>query len=197
MPRSRGCILRSAAIVPQTAPRYVTSVARRNSSGVVSPTGAKTVVIALFTQTSSGPKRSSICPAASSTASASATSSGSTSASPPSSSTSVAVARSRSSPRAINPMRAPSRAKRRTVARPTPAEAPVTAITFIALRTTRVGDPKNAGATGSSSARRHRAPRRSASHPRRDRSRRADFSGRRARRPTGPGRIVRPAKAQL
>ena len=45
----------------------MTSVARRNSSGVVSRTGAKTVAIALFTQTSSGPKRSSIREAASST----------------------------------------------------------------------------------------------------------------------------------
>src|SRR5205085_11709076 len=46
VPRLRGRMCRSAAIVPCTKPRYVTSVTRRNSSGVISHTGEKTVTIA-------------------------------------------------------------------------------------------------------------------------------------------------------
>ena len=41
--------------MPCTVPRYVTSVARRNSSGVVSENGANTVAMASFTHTSIGP----------------------------------------------------------------------------------------------------------------------------------------------
>ena len=54
-PRFRGIIRRRAAMVPWTVPRYVTSVARRNSSGIVSDSGANTVAMASFTQTSIGP----------------------------------------------------------------------------------------------------------------------------------------------
>jgi hypothetical protein len=58
-------------------------VARANSSGSISAKGAKTVVIALFTQTSIGPSSRSTACAASSTWSASATSAGTMSGSPP------------------------------------------------------------------------------------------------------------------
>src|SRR4051795_8825516 len=64
--------------------------------------GAKTVVIALFTQMSIGPKASSTAAAAELTASQSATSTGSTSARPPASSTSRRAASSPSRPRAIS-----------------------------------------------------------------------------------------------
>ena len=75
-PRSRGFISRNASIVPYTAPRYVTSVTRRNSSGVMDASGENTVVIASFTQTSIGPSSSSMRRAASRTWSGSATSVG-------------------------------------------------------------------------------------------------------------------------
>ena len=45
----------SAAIVPYTTPRYVTSVTRLNSSGVISLKGENTDVMASFTHTSMGP----------------------------------------------------------------------------------------------------------------------------------------------
>src|SRR5688500_13201397 len=85
--------------------------------------------MALLIHASSGPKASSVRAAAASTASASDTSSGSTSAWPPRSSTSRAVTPRRSRPRAIRPRRAPRAASSRTVARPMPAEAPVTTTT--------------------------------------------------------------------
>src|SRR3954453_19749376 len=125
VPRSRGCMRSSAAFVPQTVPRYVTSVARLNSSGSTSLNGAKTVVIALLTQTSIGPNASSTAVAAESTASQSATSQGSTSARPPASSTSLRASSRASRVRAMRPIRAPSCAKRRATARPPPADAPV------------------------------------------------------------------------
>src|SRR5947207_2191431 len=86
---------------------------------------AKTVVIALLTQTSIGPKASSTAVAADCTASQSATSHGSTSGLAPACSTSRAAPSSPSRPRAIRPICAPSRANRRATARPTPADAPV------------------------------------------------------------------------
>src|SRR5829696_5556162 len=49
VPRFRGSIRWSAAIVPWTVPRYVTSVARRNSSAVRSANLENTVAIALLT----------------------------------------------------------------------------------------------------------------------------------------------------
>jgi hypothetical protein len=58
----------------------VTSVTRRYSADVSRATGAKTVTIALFTQTSIGPSSSSTRSAAASTALSSATSRGRTSA---------------------------------------------------------------------------------------------------------------------
>src|SRR5574338_1382138 len=91
----------------------------------VSRTVEKTDAMALLTQTAIGPKWCSIIAAACSTASASATSHGIAIASPPRSCTSRLAASSPSIPRAIRPMRAPSLAKRRAVARPTPADAPV------------------------------------------------------------------------
>jgi hypothetical protein len=66
-PALRGRIRRSAAIVPQTYPRYVTSVARRNSPGPISWNGAKIVAIAQLTQTSIGPSPFSASAAARST----------------------------------------------------------------------------------------------------------------------------------
>ena len=42
-------------MVPCTWPKYVTSVARRNSSGSISQNGAKIVAIAAFTQAAIGP----------------------------------------------------------------------------------------------------------------------------------------------
>src|SRR5436190_577379 len=50
VPRSRGSIRRSAACVPCTLPRYVTSVTRRNSSALVCCTSPSTPAIANFTQ---------------------------------------------------------------------------------------------------------------------------------------------------
>src|SRR4051794_9325840 len=86
---------------------------------------AKTVVMASLIQTSIGPSSSSTAAAADSTAAASATSVGSVSARPPPSSTSRRAPSSAASLRPINPTDAPSRAKRRTTARPMPAVAPV------------------------------------------------------------------------
>ena len=54
-PRSRVRMRLSAAIVPHTCPRKVTSMARRKSSDFVSERGEKLVVMALLTQMSSGP----------------------------------------------------------------------------------------------------------------------------------------------
>src|SRR5205807_2222552 len=80
-------------------------------------------------QTSTGPSASSISTAAFSTASASATSAATACARCPRSSSSCRAALSRSRPRAISPIDAPSRPNARTVARPTPADAPVTTTT--------------------------------------------------------------------
>src|SRR5512143_2121536 len=91
----------------------------------MSATGENTEAIALFTQTSIGPNASSVRVAAASTCSQLATSVGSTSARPPASCTSRAAASRPSRPRATSAMCAPSRANRRTAARPTPADAPV------------------------------------------------------------------------
>ena len=128
-PRSRGSMRSSAARVPCTVPRYVTSVTRRYSAGRICFTGEKTETIALLTQRSIGPKRASTEAAASVTAWKSETSAGSTSAWPPSCSTSVRARASRAAPLARSPSRAPRRASARTTARPTPAEAPVTTAT--------------------------------------------------------------------
>lgn len=54
----------NAESVPFTKPGYVTSVTRLNSSAVISLTGEKTDVIALFTHTSIGPSCFSILAAA-------------------------------------------------------------------------------------------------------------------------------------
>src|SRR5436305_2493886 len=81
--------------------------------------------MALFTQTSIGPSSASTRAAAASTASLSATSVGSTRARPPRASTSWRAFSKASRLRATRPMWAPCSAKARTVARPTPAEAPV------------------------------------------------------------------------
>src|SRR3954453_5720207 len=123
----------SAALVPQTVPRYVTRVARSNSSGSTSLNGAKTVVIALFTQMSIGPNASSTATAAERTASQSAKSVGRTSALPPACSTSRFASSSASRLRAIRPIWAPSCANRRTIARPIPDEAPVTTTTSLLM----------------------------------------------------------------
>src|SRR5581483_5099330 len=120
----------SAAIAPYTPPRYVTSVTRRNSSGVMSSTGANTVAIALLTQISIGPNSRTMRSAASSSAEASATSALQTTASPPASSISRRVDSKPSSPRAINPTFAPRFANASAVARPTPAVAPVMTTTL-------------------------------------------------------------------
>src|SRR3954447_24919237 len=134
VPRSRGSMWSRAALVPQTVPRYVTRVARSNSSGSTSLNGAKTVVIALLTQMSIGPNASSTAAAADRTASQSARSAGRTSALPPACSTSRLASSSASRLRAISPIRAPSFANRRTVARPIPDVAPVTTTTSLLMR---------------------------------------------------------------
>src|SRR5437764_242255 len=85
-----------------------------------------TVDIASLTQIAIGPKISSTLAAAASTWSASATSVGRTSALPPSSSTSRRAPSNPACPRATRPRWAPRLAKARAMARPTPAEAPVT-----------------------------------------------------------------------
>ena len=103
---------------------------RLNSSGVVSLTGENTDAIALFSQTSIGPKRFSVVAAAASIPCASATSHGSTTALPPSAVTSRAASSRASRQRAITPMRAPSLAKPCAAARRTPAEAPVITMTL-------------------------------------------------------------------
>src|SRR3954453_10389177 len=123
----------SAALVPQTVPRYVTRVARSNSSGSTFLKGANTVVIALFTQMSIGPNASSTATPADRTASQSARSAGSTSASPPACSTSRLASSSASRLRAISAIRAPSFANRRTIARPIPEVAPVTTTTSLLM----------------------------------------------------------------
>src|SRR5829696_7304518 len=129
VPRFRGSIRWSAAIVPWTVPRYVTSVARRNSSAVRSANLENTVAIALLTQTSIGPSSASTCSAARSTASASATSVGIAIPAP----TSAWAASRPSDPRASRPTLAPRSANARAAARPTPAEAPVTTTTCARL----------------------------------------------------------------
>src|SRR4051812_3059752 len=93
-----------------------------------------TVVIALLIQMSIGPSASSTDRAAASTAAASETSVGSTSARPPAFSTSRRAASRPSRSRAISAIAARSRAKRRTIARPTPEVAPVTTTTSLMAR---------------------------------------------------------------
>src|SRR5918999_1157581 len=121
---------RKAARVPYTVPRYVTSVTRWHSAGVIACTGENTDTMALLTQMSIGPNLSSTAAADASTWSASATSVGRTRAWPPAASTSRRVPSSPSCPRASNPMCAPCRANAWAVARPTPAEAPVMTTTL-------------------------------------------------------------------
>ena len=83
VPRSRGRIRDSAAMVPQTWPRNVTSTARWKSAGCTSQVGANTVVIASLTHTSIGPSSSSTRRAAASTWSNWLTSVGTTTVRPP------------------------------------------------------------------------------------------------------------------
>src|SRR6266542_1677692 len=86
--------------------------------------------MASFTHTSIGPSSASTRAAAASTRSKEATSTGIGSPSPPAASTSFAAASSPSRPRASNPTRAPLVPNAIAVARPTPADAPVTTTTF-------------------------------------------------------------------
>src|SRR5579859_6730222 len=90
-----------------------------------------TDVIALFTQISIGPSSSSTCWAAASICAASATSTLSASALPPAASTSRRAPSRPSLPRAIRPTHAPCFANSLTVARPTPADAPVITTTSL------------------------------------------------------------------
>jgi len=83
----------------------LTSITLLNSSGVTLATGARTVTIALLTQTSIGPKRSSVSAARRSTAAGSVTSPQTITASEPAALASSAVARRPSIDRAINPRR--------------------------------------------------------------------------------------------
>src|SRR5579875_33619 len=130
VPRSRGRIRASAACVPQTWPRKVTSTARWKSAGSTSQLGENTVVMASLTQTSMGPSSASARPAAASTSAASATSADSTKGRPPARRPSSAAVSSPAASRAMSPTSKPRSAKRRAVARPTPAEAPVTTATL-------------------------------------------------------------------
>src|SRR3954449_11688497 len=159
-PRSRGRLRWTAARVPQTYPRYVTSVALRNSSGSTAANGLKIVAIASFTHASIGPSSTSTCSAAASTAWGSATSVGIASPLPPASATSRSAPARPSSPRASKATVVPSRASSIAVARPTPADAPVTTTTrpecFLAIPAAypksfrgiraRVADPHGWGA---------------------------------------------------
>ena len=124
VPGSRGRMRARAAMVPQTWPRNVTSIARWNSAGSTSPTGANTVVMALLTQTAMGPScsRRGWRP---STASNCHTSAGRPTARRPGAVTSAAAASRPAWPRASKPTSNPCSAKARAVARPTPADAPV------------------------------------------------------------------------
>src|SRR5437868_8523539 len=131
LPRSRGSIRFNAASVPYTYPRYVTSVTRLNSSALISLMGEKTDAMALFTQMSIGPKVDSTRSAAASTCAGSATSTGSTTARPPVASTSRFASSRPSVPLATSPIHAPCFANSRTVARPTPADAPVMTTTSL------------------------------------------------------------------
>ncbi len=153
-PRSRGRMRLSAASVPCTPPRYVTSVARLICSPVSAAIGPKIVAIALLTHTSMRPHRASTAAAAASTCASSATSVGIASASAPACSTSRRTPSRPRSPRASKAIRAPGRANARAVARPMPPDAPVMTIAsllgdFIAhrflfpLQTARAYDSKS------------------------------------------------------
>jgi len=98
----------------------------------------KMVAIASFTQTSIGPHSRSTRSAAASTADSSATSVGSTIASPPACSISRFAASRPSIPRATRATRQPFSPKRRAVARPTPADAPVMTTVFLTHCTKQV-----------------------------------------------------------
>src|SRR5262245_24749347 len=103
-------------------------------------TGDSTETIALLIQISIGPNSRSTASAAASTASGSAMSVGRTRALPPASSTSRRAPSNPSRPRANSPILAPRFANARTVARPTPADAPVITTTSGSL-----GFPFDAG----------------------------------------------------
>src|SRR5712691_8945413 len=98
-----------------------------------------------------GPSASSALAAAASTSSALATSAGRISERPPSASTSLAALSRPSRPLAMSPIAAPRLANARTVARPTPEEAPVTTTTspgdmpFTLSRTSLGGLPPESG----------------------------------------------------
>jgi GH15 family glucan-1,4-alpha-glucosidase len=91
----------------------------------MSPKKANTVVIAALTQTSIGPSASSAAAATASTACGSAMSAGNATASAPAASASPRAASSPSRLRATSASATPGAAKRRTVARPMPLDAPV------------------------------------------------------------------------
>jgi len=123
-PRPRGDILRSAASVPCTTPRYVTSVTRLNSLASISRIGEKharhRVVDPDCRSDRTSPRgwrrpprrgRHRRRPPGECRAAAA-------------SSTSRAAPTSPARPRASRPIEAPRRAKAHAVARPTPAEAP-------------------------------------------------------------------------
>src|SRR3954451_3890208 len=132
-PRSRRRIRASAARVPYAYPRYVTSVTLRYSSGSISQNGANTEVIALLIHMSMGPRSRSTRWAASSTAVASAISTEiARVAAGPSLASSFSAAASRSSSRASNATRSPRAANACAIARPTPADPPVTTTTLTA-----------------------------------------------------------------
>ena len=99
---------------------------RRNSSADSSSKGAKTELKASLTQTSIGPTSRSTRSAAANTASASAMSTGYGYGAPPAARTSCAAPASPCSPRASSTTRSPRAANPTALARPTPAEAPVT-----------------------------------------------------------------------
>ena len=106
-------------MVPCTEPRSVTSVTRRNSSGVICHTGENTVTMALLIQMSIKPQRVAIASAAAGTFCASATSADTAMAAfAPWSSASSLTRRSASSSRAIRPRGAPERANLSATARP-------------------------------------------------------------------------------
>jgi hypothetical protein len=104
-------------------------VARRKSAESMSLSGEKTVAVALLTHTEIGPSSRSTWSAACSTASGWLTSTGSASGVPPAARTSSAAPSSPAWPRARSATRHPSFANSLAVARPTPADAPVTTTT--------------------------------------------------------------------
>src|SRR2546429_436659 len=118
---------------------------RRYSSGLVSTTGERMLTMALLTQTSIGPRRSSVSAASRAATSGSATSPRTIRAVAPNSSASRLAASRPSVERAIRPTRYPAAAKARAEALPMPLDAPVMTATFFMTNHALLSDSGLAG----------------------------------------------------